>query len=975
MIYKRITLILMTLAFGLSLISSAEELKKSFEVDFTQGKVAQVGVKTLSPRGKGKLIAEGLNASREKICYPFVYKITDYLNSAQGSIQITFRPQLPPLNKQLNSVLVHMKSGTAWFGIGFNARPNGKTYLWTSVRGPKRAADSAEVLREVKFNNQTWYTATMVWDLKQFKLYLDSKMLGAVDRPNRLFYGKRMKIGGMNEQVISHSIIKRITIMSGSGKMPVAVKEVVFADGKWHPYNVKDYGAKGDGVTDDAAAIQKCIMVAERSTQYYYAERAYPEVVIPAGTYLLSKPLVISPKHSAKGMGLQLTGLGKVILKQPDPTKDIIYVAHGYRHIFENLSFEGGKRQIKFFTKNQDRSLLLVRNCNFSNSADYAIDDAMYGVHHSKIIPPYTVSFKDGLPELTANDVTNLPDIFYTSSLMHITGSTFKNCMKVLRAHADWGVMSNCKIETNPKMQGAAIYSRGVLKLKNIDGLAHVAKGNKQRWIDNIMGSVILNNVNFDAVGDSGMCPVVNRRIYDNGGLYTVAVSIKNSSFKAAGSPENSIVYCEEVPNLVSVINSSEVSGKTIPAVNFRPTVNKKYLEHVSFPELVKRDPELARIYGYMVLMPRVYDIKGYKYKNNYAFNIHDNKNISAKLPKILKQFAEKPLPKNIQQGFNAPGQTVSISSMKKIFTNTINVYDFGAKGNNRADDTAAIQKAIDAAGKTANTEVVLPNGIYRITKTLKLPVTVALRGLGNACLAGKDTVETIMQGKNILILSLRNIGFSRAKNALIVSTKSNDDSKILLDNCKFSEIRNMAVSCLAGKGLVNESNKTEFLLENAVFGRVKQLLLTNVNSARFATCWVTTDRTLTNGAIFTNKGNLEISDMIGVPHMVHARWIDNYGTVIIDNTRFGGEGGRANDVIDSRSRQGKIFMENSWLFCKGRSIIYCTEIPEIIALRNNCGVQADLQTMITVKNAAKDDLNGHFFESCNIPPTTIKME
>ena len=975
MIYKMITQITFALAICCSLSLHAGNMKKSFEVDFAKSKIAKTGTKTLSPRGKGRLIKEGLDASGEEKCYPFLYKAGDYLNPAQGSIQVIFKPRYSKSDKQVNSVILGMNEGRSWFGIGYNLKPDGKIYLWTTVRGPKRNADSGEILRQVKFNTKTWYKIKIIWDINKMYLYLDDKLLGEIERPHKIFYGNHVKIGGMNEKMTANGLIKSVTIIAGDAKLPVLIKAAVTGSGKWQAYNVKDYGAKGDGITDDTIAIQKCILVAERSTQYYYAERSYPEVIIPAGTYLLSKPLVISPKHSKRGMGLQLTGVGKVVLKQKNPDKDIIYVANGYRHIFENLSFEGGKRQIKFFTKNIDRSLFLVRNCSFSNSADYAIDDAMYGVHYSKIVPPYTVSFKNGLPELTANNVSDLPDIYFTSTLMHITGSNFKNCMKVLRAHSDWSIMDNCRIETNPAMKGAAVYARGVLKLRNINGLAYVTKGNKQRWVDNIMGSVILQNVNFDAKGNIGMCPVFNRRIYDNGGLYNVAVLIYDSRFKAAGSPENSIIYCEEVPNLVSVINSSEVSGKNVSAVNFRPVVTKKYLQHVSFPELVKRDPELAKIYGYMVAMPRVYDVTGYKYKNNFAFNIHNNQNISAKLPGVLKQFAEKPLPKNIQKGFYAPKQTVSVASMEKIFTKTINVYSFGAKGNSKSDDTIAIQKAIDAAGKTTNTEVVFPNGIYRISKPLNLPENIALRGLGNACLTGKDRVDTILKGKNILRLSLRNIGFNRAKNGLVVSTKSGDESRILMDNCKFSEIRSIAVSCLAGKGLANEQNKTELLIANAVFGRVRQNLLSNASNARVACCWMTTGKSLSNGAVFINKGKLKVSDIVGVPRMSHARWIDNYGTLIVDNFRFGGEKNRPNDIIDSRSRESKIFLENSWLFCKNRSIIYCTEIPSIVAMRNNCGVQADLQTMVTVKNAAKEDFIRHFFENCNISPTSIKTE
>lgn len=974
--YKTTTRIVFFFTICCSLLLDAGELKKSFEVDFTKSKIAKLETRTLTPRGGGPLVTEGLDASGDKDCYPFIYEVDNYLNPAQGSIEIIFRPQYPKIDKQLNSAILRMNEDRSWFGIGYNLKPDGKVYLWTIVGGAQKPVDKGEVLRQVEFNNNTWYKITATWDLDKLYLYLDDKLLGATERPAKIFYGNSMKIGGSNEKNLAHGIIKSVIIKSGDAKLPVIIKAATTASEKWQPYNVKDYGAKGDGITDDTVAIQKCIIVAERSTQSYYAERSYPEVIIPAGTYLLSKPLVISPKNLTRGMGLQLTGVGKVVLKQQNPDKDIIYVAHGYRHIFENLSFEGGKRQIKFFTNNKDRSLLLVRNCNFSNSSDYAIDDAMYGVHHSKIIPPYAVSFEKGLPELTANDVSNLPDIFFTSSLMHITESNFYNCMNVLRAHSDWGVMDNCKIETNPAMKGAAIYSRGVLKLRNINGLAYVTKGNKQRWIDNIMASVILQNVNFDADGNVGMCPVVNRRIYDNGGLYNVAVSIDNSRFKSAGSPENCIVYCEEVPNLISVINSSEVSGGNIPAINFRPVVTEKYLQYVSFPELVKRDPELARIYGYMVSMPRIYsDVVGYKYKNNFAFNIHNNENISTKLPTILKQFTEEPLPQNIQKGFYSIPQMVSIISMEKIFTKAINVKDYGAKGDSKSDDTVAIQKAINVAGKTANTEVVLPNGIYRISKTIDLPQNIALRGLGNACFSSKDTVDTILSANDILTLSLRNIGFSQAKNALVVSTRPSDDSKILIDNCRFSEIRNIAVSCLAGEGSVNEPNKTELLIANAVFGRVRQNLLSNVSNAHFTSSWITTSETLSDGGVFVNKGTLKISDIIGVPRMNHARWIDNYGTLVVDNFRFGGEGNRPNDIIDIRSRESKIFMENSWFFCKGKSVIFCTEIPTIIALRNNCGIPADLQTMVTLKNATKNDLAGRFFETCNISPTTIKTE
>jgi hypothetical protein len=52
-------------------------------------------------------------------------------------------------------------------------------------------------------------------------------------------------------------------------------------------YNVKDYGAKGDGVTDDTAAIQAAIKAAIDVNRY----RANPFVYLPKGVYLVSGPL------------------------------------------------------------------------------------------------------------------------------------------------------------------------------------------------------------------------------------------------------------------------------------------------------------------------------------------------------------------------------------------------------------------------------------------------------------------------------------------------------------------------------------------------------------------------------------------------------------------------------------------------------------------------------------------------------------
>lgn len=61
---------------------------------------------------------------------------------------------------------------------------------------------------------------------------------------------------------------------------------------------------------------------------------------------------------------------------------------------------------------------------------------------------------------------------------------------------------------------------------------------------------------------------------------------------------------------------------------------------------------------------------------------------------------------------------------------NYLNVRQFGARGNGKVDDTAAIQKALDAAGKQGGNVVLLPRGEYLVGGSLHVPNDVTLQGV-----------------------------------------------------------------------------------------------------------------------------------------------------------------------------------------------------------------------------------------------------
>ncbi|WP_198664416.1 glycosyl hydrolase family 28-related protein [Jiangella endophytica] len=156
---------------------------------------------------------------------------------------------------------------------------------------------------------------------------------------------------------------------------------------------------------------------------------------------------------------------------------------------------------------------------------------------------------------------------------------------------------------------------------------------------------------------------------------------------------------------------------------------------------------------------------------------------------------------------------------------------DFGAVGDGAADDTAAIQQAIDAQLARANKIVYFPPGTYRITRTLVIPDVEHLGGqnLNRIVLAGAGTmgsrtslIRVDFDGTGIAcgapLAAFRGLAFvvdpSRA-NAVAIHTKrddslgegvsNSDDMDATITECTFVDF-NIA-SKHVGRGMVFTNN------------------------------------------------------------------------------------------------------------------------------------------------------------------------
>jgi hypothetical protein len=81
----------------------------------------------------------------------------------------------------------------------------------------------------------------------------------------------------------------------------------------------------------------------------------------------------------------------------------------------------------------------------------------------------------------------------------------------------------------------------------------------------------------------------------------------------------------------------------------------------------------------------------------------------------------------------------------------------YGAKGDGIADDTDAIQKAIDAAGNYSKGNVskggvvILPTGVYHVSKTLNITQAVKIFGQGQATIDGATHIVPASLGFDVL--------------------------------------------------------------------------------------------------------------------------------------------------------------------------------------------------------------------------------
>lgn len=385
-------------------------------------------------------------------------------------------------------------------------------------------------------------------------------------------------------------------------------------------FDVKKFGAVGNGIADDTKAIQAAFAAAARSARSAnsygrYPRSSYygsmPKVVFPHGKYKITDTVKVGTFVSFGGSGSapMLVWAGK--------ENGVMFDIAAFRTNVENIVFVGSGVQLRFSNRNLDKTVLTVRDSQFLYASEIAV----------KLEPA------KGADHLSSHSL--------------IEGCLFSKNFRCVQNYGDMMEIRNSWIDmAQPYMaDGAAFINKyGTMRIafSCLTPSANPDKGpwyyHNARWVDNY-GRFEADNVRFG--GEGGGIPAVynyakaaSRHPHSDG---SSRVIIRNSLI-ACGQirrENGSVVRLFALPTQLIIRDCYGIGG--IPLILCDPSLNIA-------DELKKNPRGLANV------------------KYHVAQNVLHGRDINA-VPEELKQFFSKDsdcvfkkiVPRKIPTGITKP--------------------------------------------------------------------------------------------------------------------------------------------------------------------------------------------------------------------------------------------------------------------------------------------------------------------------------
>ena len=671
--------------------------------------------------------------------------------------------------------------------------------------------------------------------------------------------------------------------------------------------DVRAFGAKGDGVADDTAAIQRAAdamndlgvgMVANClvNCRKKFCDGPYPAVVFPAGTYRVTGPVVFTGS-------VKLLGEGVATIVNDTKDQETFYVRDNHRMVVENLAFEGGAVHLRQWTRNRDVSYLKISGCSFRGASDTAVISVSYKWYkgEKKSGNPAeenveTVRGADGRYTLRSRGPVTDFTAYNNSTLILVEHSTFRGNATAFWGYSDGTTIRDCEFTaaegaTAPQLRlgnggllGVEMYLRNV-KVRYpgaaVPGRAAIAfEGGRVEFSDSaiVSDADLVGIRSTSRVNEYGTASSLGLRnvVFDTGSA--PVVSLPGPSFP------NRLYAC-------GVKTTRKVRGKKLYAFDVEP--DAEFVKGIPL-----RDP--ADDYKHLTGVPT----------ENCCTIVRENVDVATfdvTLPEAIR-FLEVEGPGALYREFGSPdgaefGRLVQLRGP---------VFSDGSIGGTRrgrlCDDTEKVAALLAKAKAAGGGAVELPSRWILMTHTLCLPDKVHVFSKGCAAIEMSDRDSPVFVVPEGADVSFKGVHFTGGGTA--VATSATKGSLTFAD-CGFTDFK--------GPALLAESSVPRGFSIRMTGGSSYTAQLYRGNADVTADCYwfeccppaPTYDETPFDFATIVNTqgGRLRMRDFLGVPvyfgHLSKAsmsdakfmrervgdyRWIDNHGELFCKNVRFGGE-------------------------------------------------------------------------------------
>ena len=731
------------------------------------------------------------------------------------------------------------------------------------------------------------------------------------------------------------------------------------ASGAMLPYsfNVKDFGAVGDGVHDDTLALQRAADSArvndpqcgqvESMMQLRLScteDGPVPEVYFPKGVYRITGPVVFTGNAFVRGEDAEILNT--------TTNCDTFFFNLGYRVDLVGLRFSGGRIQVRQFTQNRDISSARVSKCTFKNAAGTALClDSLSDVNERRSAgkaaffkSAYEVSRRENGRAVLSDVNPELRRKAANSTIILIERCDFWDCVRAVYAHSDGVNIDCCRFIDTRTLTGPIVHVATTVSLTR---LCFECRTKAPGRIAVLFSGGAASATDVCVKAPFDMCPFsfdAPSPLLSNVLSYPNVLSFKNVALDA-GTGAVLRVCAESLPQMLTFQNVRRERDD-----GFLPPL-------VSFEKAPLNEDLLGWARGCRQSRYGVAGLFGWAASGCEGFS--DNMP-SSLVPLRCKacRLVVKDYPDRKTEDF---GNCVVTDTLLGV-----------SDCRNVQDDTDKMAELLARVAGSGGGTILLPPRWITLSRTLDLPTNVRMTSVGRAVIRARDYTTVFFRGKDGGRVRFENILFNRGASVFVTESAT---GSACFDNCHFYDQDGVTLKTLS-------SGSSAFRL-NVRFGTsfVPHLYDGNAVSAVFDSFWLeyapAFDKTAwdvvsdkSQSCLVNRQGGvLKCYDVLGVPCIYwHAapskkdrekkggffawigerekhpelygdfRWVDNYGDFVSLDFRYGGEwagltpvyqfGETARTIVAGHSVSGSLF---GWTKARHATVLSDCETANVI--------------------------------------------